>query len=48
MSALVLTIEDAQTADLVALNWSAPVLTTRAGAARLAKIEPRLAFDLIG
>ena len=47
MSALGLTLEDAQTADL-ALNRSAPVLTTRAGAARLAKIEPRLPFDLIG
>jgi hypothetical protein len=47
MSAVALTLEDAQTADL-ALNRSAPVLTTRTGAARLAKIEPRLAFDLIG
>jgi hypothetical protein len=47
MHALALTLEDAQTADL-ALNRSAPVLTTRAGAARLAKIEPRLAFDLVG
>ncbi|MFC4011631.1 hypothetical protein ACFOY2_30675 [Nonomuraea purpurea] len=47
MSALGLTLEDAQTADL-ALNRSAPVLTTRDGAAMLAKIEPRLPFDLIG
>ncbi|GAA3168288.1 hypothetical protein [Nonomuraea roseoviolacea] len=47
VDALDLTLEDAQTADL-ALNRSAPVLTTRAGAARLAKIEPRPAFDLIG
>ncbi|MCG5218500.1 hypothetical protein [Streptosporangium sp. KLBMP 9127] len=45
--ALTLTLEDAQTAD-VALTRSAPVLTTRAGAASLAKIEPRLAFDLVG
>ncbi|MBB3733808.1 hypothetical protein [Nonomuraea dietziae] len=47
MSVLGLTLDDAQTAD-VALNRSAPVFTTRVGAARLAKIEPRLAFDLIG
>jgi hypothetical protein len=47
MSAVNLTLEDAQTAD-VALNRGAPVLTTRAGAARLGRIEPRLPFDLIG
>ncbi|MGP3957265.1 hypothetical protein ACTWPT_14790 [Nonomuraea sp. 3N208] len=46
MNVLGLTVEDAQTADL-ALNRSAPVLTSRAGATRLAKIEPRLPFDLI-